>query len=303
MPLPEDYLTYPHRQSGMDNPHYGWAPMDRRAPVRLGDGTRSVVSLVVPVEFFPLDPPLKPFKHPGAMVTPYPDLRHYTTRDYGNRVGIYRLLRGLEAAGLKATFAINASVAMRYSPLIAAIRDGGHEIAAHGVSTAHIHHSGLNEAEERALVAEARAAFPDAVTWMSPARNQSFRTMDLIAEAGFKICLDWEADMRPLAMQTAHGPVISVPNPNELSDYKLLIERSQSETDWCAQVLEAACYTAAREPAEGAGAFAITLTPYVTGQPFRIHAVRTLLNGLNSAEGVAVMTSRETVAAFAKAAG
>ena len=110
MPLPDDYLRYPHRKHGLDNPHYEWAPADRREAIALKDGSRSIATIVIPVEFFPLNPPATPFKHPGAMKTPYPDLRHYTVRDYGNRIGIYRLLRELSARDLKATFAINAEI-------------------------------------------------------------------------------------------------------------------------------------------------------------------------------------------------
>lgn len=301
MPLPDNYLHYPHRKPGMDNPWYGWEPADRRAPARLADGTRAVFTLIVPVEFFPLDPPVKPFKHPGAMVTPYPDLRHYTTRDYGNRVGIYRILRELKRAGLPATFAVNAAVARRYPFLLTAIREAGHEIAAHGVSTAQLHHAGLDEAEERALVTQARTVFPEAITWMSPARNQSFATMDLIAEAGFTVCLDWEADMRPLVMDTAHGPLTALPHYSELSDYKLLIERSQSEDDWCTQILEAARYTVAHADTEGTGALAITLTPYVSGQPFRIAALRKLLGALRGIDSLQVMTAANCALAFDEA--
>lgn len=52
------------------------------------------------------------------MVTAYPDFRHYTTRDYGNRVGIFRLLKVLDEFNLKANFAINSEVASRYPALI-----------------------------------------------------------------------------------------------------------------------------------------------------------------------------------------
>lgn len=299
MSLPEDYLHYPHRKPGMDNPFYGWTPTRGRDPVILQDGTRALLTLIVPVEFFPLDPPAKPFKHPGAMVTPYPDLRHYTTRDYGNRVGVYRLLRALQQFDFKATFAINAEVAHRYPPLIEAIASAGHEIAAHGVSTAHLHHAGLPIEQERALVAQSRATFPKAVSWMSPARNQSFATMDLITEAGFKVCLDWEADMRPIAMCSHHGAITALPHYNELSDYRLMVERSQLPDAWAVQVLDAARDTVERFATEGSGGLAITLTPYVTGQPFRISALKSLLSGLQALPGLKVLTAREQAEAFA----
>lgn len=301
MPLPDDYLIYPHRQPGLDNPHYQWDPADRRASVTLTGGVKSVATIIVPIEFFPLNPPGTPFKHPGAMKTPYPDLRHFTTRDYGNRVGVFRLLREFSKHEIKATFAVNAEIAKRYPPLLDAIADGGHEIAAHGVSTAHIHHEGLSEAEERDLIAQTRKAFPEAKTWMSPARNESYRTLDLIAEAGFEVCLDWEADQRPLTFKTKSSPVWSVPHYGELGDFKLLIDRSQSEDEWADQIIEAAAYHAALHNEEGASAFAFTMTPYVLGQPFRIHAVRRVLDALTTMDGLVVTTAQNCCARFQEA--
>ena len=298
MPLPDDYLIYPHRRAGFDNPHYDWDPTNRRAPVALKDGTKAIATIIVPVEFFPLNPPAAPFKHPGAMKTPYPDLRHFTVRDYGNRVGIFRLMREFSKRNLKATFAINAEIAKRYPPLINAIQAAGHEIAAHGVSTAHIHHDGLSEAEERALVEETRNAFPEAKTWMSPARNESYRTLDLIAEAGFECCLDWEADQRPLAFKTKTSPVWAIPNYSELGDYKLLLDRSQSEEEWAAQIIEAAHFHLSLHDKEGASAFAFTMTPYVLGQPFRIQAVRQVLDAFAAMDGLSVATAAENCRAF-----
>lgn len=298
MPLPDEYLIYPHRQHGFDNPRYAWDPVDRRSPVALKSGAKAIATLLIPIEFFPLNPPAAPFKHPGAMKTPYPDLRHFTTRDYGNRVGVYRLLREFDQRGIKATFAVNAEIARRYPPLLEALAAGGHEIAAHGVSTAHIHHDGLSEAEERALIAETRAAFPDAKTWMSPARNESYQTLDLIAGADFEICLDWEADQRPLPFKTNSTPVWAIPNYGELGDFKLLIDRSQSEDDWADQIIEAAAYHVAQHDTEGASAYAFTMTPYVLGQPFRMHAVRRVLDALMAMDGLVLTTAQSCCAQF-----
>lgn len=298
MPLPEDYLKYPHRSHGMDQTHYGWDPIDRREPVQLKDGVKSLGVIIIPLEFFPLNPPGEPFKHPGAMKTPYPDLRHYTTRDYGNRVGVYRILKALAEADVKATFAVNADVAERYPPLIDAIRKAGHEIAAHGVSTAHIHHEGLSAADEQTLVQKTREVFPEARTWMSPARNESTRTLDLIQQAGFEICLDWEADQRPIPMHTAGGEVWSIANYNELGDFKLLIDRSQSEDMWLRQITETASYHVARYNDEGASAFAFTMTPYVLGQPFRVHAVEQMLCELKAIAGFEFATAQNAVDRF-----
>jgi peptidoglycan/xylan/chitin deacetylase (PgdA/CDA1 family) len=303
LPLPSEYLTYPFRKHGFDHEHFPWTPDTQRPALKLKSGAKAAAFIIVPLEFFPLNPPADPFKHPGAMKTPYPDLRHFTTRDYGNRVGIYRLLRAFAAEGVTATFAMNAEIARRYPPLIEAIAKAGHEIAAHGVSTAHIHHDGLSEDEERALITQARAVFPDAKTWMSPARNESYRTLNLLAEAGFTNVLDWEADQRPIAMQTDSGPLTALPHYGELGDFKLLLDRSQSETVWADQIIEAASYSVDLHDKEGAAALAFTMTPYIAGQPFRMHAVRRTLATLTNMRGLKLATAAEACAQFSEATG
>ncbi len=296
MPLPDEHLIYPHRSYGMDQDRYAWRPSAVRAPIAWPNGAAVAAMIVVPIEHHPLNPPGKPFKHPGAMVTPYPDLRHYTTRDYGNRVGVYRILDALKATGLKATFPINADQLERLKPLVEAIVADGHEIAAYCLSTTHIHWGGLDRETEAAWVAEVRARFDAAGlsprAWLSPARQQSFATLDLIRAAGFDICLDWEQDEVPVAMRTDVGEVIGLPLSNELDDRSLMIDRRQTEDEWAGQVLEAASYLADGAERFGGRVLGFTLTPYVTGQPFRISALRRLLTGLGEL-GVTAMTASE----------
>lgn len=301
MTLPDDYLRYPHRSHGMDQDLYDWRPVEARRPVAWPGGAAVAAMVVVPVEWHRLDPKGEPFRHPGAMVTPWPDLRHYTTRDYGARVGVFRLLDALAHAGIKATVPVNAVLLERARPMIEAIVDGGHEIAAYGLEADRIHWSGLEPGLEADWIAAVRAAFEQSGltprTWMSPARQQSFETLSLVARHGFDICLDWEQDSTPVAMRTTDGPVTSAPLSNELDDRTLLIDRRQGEDEWADQILEAARYMKAEAPRRGGQVLSFTLTPYVSGQPFRIHAVRRVLKGLAEDPGVWSATASEIVAA------
>ena len=124
MELPKSYLEYSNRKKGQDIDRYPMRYAIDRDKKALPDGAALGVAVIVPLEFFMLNPTGKPFKHPGAVVTPYPDLRHYTTRDYGNRVGAFRLLRAFDEAGVKATFAVNAVLLERVKPLIEAMYGG-----------------------------------------------------------------------------------------------------------------------------------------------------------------------------------
>jgi peptidoglycan/xylan/chitin deacetylase (PgdA/CDA1 family) len=301
MPLPDDYLVYPHRAYGMDQDLYAWRPATSRPPIAWPDGRSVAAMIVVPIEHHSLTPPAKPFKSPGAMVTPYPDLRHYTTRDYGNRVGVFRILDELASAGLHATFPINADHLTRLAPLVEAITTAGHEIAAYGRSPEHIHWTGLEPGVERQWIAEARAAFAAAGlsprTWLSPARQQSYATLDLLAAAGFDICLDWEQDDAPTPMTTPSGVVTAVPLFNELDDRTLMIDRRQSEDDWARQILEARDYLKADADRFGGRVLGFTLTPYVSGQPFRISALRGVLADLAADDQVWSATASQIVAA------
>jgi peptidoglycan/xylan/chitin deacetylase (PgdA/CDA1 family) len=297
MPLPEDYLSYPHRSYGMDQDRYDWRPQADRQPLALPGGASVAAMIVVPIEHHPLNPTGKPFKHPGAMVTPYPDLRHYTSRDYGNRVGVFRLLAALKAEGLKASFPVNAQSLDRFRPLIQAIMADGHEIAAYGLSTDHIHYGGLDPEIEAGWIGQVRDCFSAhglaPTTWMSPARQQSFATLDLIAEAGFTTCLDWEQDDVPVAMATRAGPVMAVPLANELDDRLVLIDRRQGEDEWADQIIEASTYLVSEGARFGGRVLGFCLTPYVSGQPFRQYALRRILKHLADQPEIWTATSSE----------
>jgi allantoinase len=301
MALPDDYLRYPHRRYGADQGRYPWRRSGERPFITWPDGAAIAVMIVVPIEHHTLTPPGMPFKHPGAMVTPYPDLRHYTSRDYGNRVGVYRILRELKNARLKATFPINAGQLGRLAPLVESIANDGHEIAAYGLSSEQIHWGGLDPAEEQRWIDQVRAAFRrhslEPRVWLSPARQESFATLDLIAAAGFTVCLDWEHDTVPVTMKCAGGSMTALPLSNELDDRALLIDRRQTETEWADQIMEAAKYLRDESASSGGQVLGFTLTPYVTGQPFRIAALRQILGAFQDPSSGWVASASEIAAA------
>jgi len=292
--MDKSYLEYPRRSYGQDHEFYDWRMAKDRPKLSWGNDAKVAICLIIPLEFFPLNPSGIPFKHPGAMVTPYPDLRHFTVRDYGNRVGVFRILEALELAGVKATFAVNGEIARRYPPLIEMIKTAGNEIAAHGLSTDHIHYKSLKATEENKLIKDSLAEFePNPTGWMSPARNQSSKTLERLAKAGLDYCLDWEADQVPLTAKTKTGNITLLPNSYELSDFTLLHTRKQTEESWLTQIQNAIDFLEAEHPRFGGQMLGLTLTPYIIGQPFRVWALRALLAHIKDTEGVEVFTAGE----------
>jgi peptidoglycan/xylan/chitin deacetylase (PgdA/CDA1 family) len=302
MTLDPGYLDYPNRRHGQDMNRHDWRLAKNRARVDLPEGKQLAVMAVVVCEYHPIDPAKTPFGHPHGMVTPFPDLRHYTTRDYGNRVGVFRILKAFREAGLTATFALSADLLERARPLVDAIINDGHEIAAAGLNGDAIHHSGLSEDEERALIARTRDAFNAAglepTAWQSPARQESFNTPDLLTEAGFTTVLDWETDQVPVFMRTKSGHLAAPPVFNELDDYKLLIERKQTEDLWARQILETVETLKAEHAQRGSQVLGFTLTPFVTGQPFRIKALEAVCQALTGDEAVWCAGASEVTKGF-----
>ena len=118
MALDKDYLLYPQRHYGMDHDRYDWSMLSERKPVQWPDGKGLALWVNVALQYFPLNQQGKPFKVPGGMTMPYPDLRHFSLRDYGNRVGIFRILDSLDAHAIRPTFAMNTRLAERVPYLL-----------------------------------------------------------------------------------------------------------------------------------------------------------------------------------------
>lgn len=280
MTLDSGYLEYPKRSGGYDHDLYAWSNMHARPPVRWPKGSVAVW-LCVSLEWFPIVPG-GAFAAPGHMQTPYPDFRHYTARDYGNRVGAWRFLDAFEKASVKASFAINAAVAERYLQLIAAVTGGGHEVIAHSTDMNGTIDSSLDEEAERTLVNQTldrlrnRGVRPTG--WLSIARSQSFRTLDLLNEAGVTYCCDWVNDELPYRF--ANG-LINLPLNHELSDRQIVAVQQQSADSWAQSMLDAFDWLAAEAACEGGSrVLPIHLTPYIMGLPYRIGALERVLGEL-----------------------
>ena len=272
------YLHYPRRVHGYDHDLYPWSALHQRPPLRWPTGSVAVW-VCVSLEFFPITPTDKPFRAPGHMQTAYPDFRHFTARDYGNRVGAWRFLEALAAANAQASFATNAAVAERNPELLAAVQAGGHELIAHSTDMNGTIDSTLAVEDERALIHAARARLaacgvqPDG--WLSIARSQSFHTADLLVEAGYRYACDWVNDELPYRFNNG---LINLPLNHELSDRQIIAVQQQSADSWAQSLEDAFDWLAAEAAATGAGRMLpIHVTPYIMGLPYRIAAFERLL--------------------------
>lgn len=300
MSLDPSYLEYPKRREGMDHDLYIPSPLPTRKSVAWPDGKTVAVTLLVNLEWFPITPEDTPFRAPGHMVTPYPDYRHYTAREYGTRVGFYRLLDAFAKSGIHATIAVNAAIAERYPSIISDILSEGHEIIAHSTDMNGTIATGLAEAEERALIVQARDTLAEAMGtmpqgWQSIARSQSWNTPRLLVEEGFDYMCDWVNDDLPYLATTEAGTIVSIPFNHELSDRQMIALQQHSMADVARQIEDAFDWLIVEADRFGGRVLPFTITPYITGLPHRMDAFEQLLAKLAGSSKSWFATAGEVV--------
>ena len=302
MSLDPSYLDYPKRRRGMDHDLYPWSNMFERPPITWPDGKRVMTWVVIDLEWFPITPNDKPFRAPGHMQTAYPDYRHYTSRDYGNRIGIYRLLDALKSVGAKASVAMNGAIAERYPELASDVVADGHEIIAHSTDMNAAVATGVEEAVERAHIVDSLAAI-ETVTgqrpqgWLSIARSQSFNTPALLAEAGLAYMCDWVNDELPYVMKTPAGEIYNLPLNHELSDRQIVNVQQHSVDSYAGQIQDAWTWLHGEAERFGGRMLPLNITPYIIGLPYRMDAFEQLLGWLSSQPANGFATGAEILAA------
>lgn len=308
MSLPDTYLHYSQRHYGMDHTLYPWSDLFERTPVVWPNGARIALWVMPIMQWFPLNMKGKPFKAPGALTMPFPDFRHYTNRDYGNRVGIFRLLRLLKSLNVPSSVAMNSAIAERYPALVKELAAFDIEVLAHGVDMDTLHYTGLSLDQEAAQIDQAlttlRHLTGQPVTgWLSPGRAQSDNTPTLLAQQGVRYSCDWANDDLPYVMQTSAGDHVAMPMAYETDDRFVMLEMHQSDVEWAQQIKDRfdVLY---RESAEyGGRVMSLPLHAWVAGVPYRTPRVREVLEYILGHEGVWAATGSQILDAFQASGG
>ena len=276
-------LTYPLRRPGLDHGWFPHEPTNKRPRVSWPGGKPVALWITVPVEFFPLDAPAQPFRPQGGLMLGYPDFWNASGRDYGLRIGIYRIMRVLDGFKLRATAAINAAVVAMYPRITDEMALRQWEFVANGLDMGHVHHGGIGLDEERELIQKSRdivstAAGGRVQGWHSPGRSQSQNTLTLLAEQGFAYVTDWANDDMPYMVTTPSGSLCAMPLTYEWSDRHLLVHHNLTVDAYAEQVMRAFVRLTEEAGQYGGGRIlSLSITPWILGYPHRIAALERLL--------------------------
>lgn len=277
------------RAPGSDQPHLAFAPMPSRAPLRFTGGQRVAVVPLILLEVYEDPLPAWPQMRSvgGGLERAFPNISRVSTREYGHRVGIFRMLDALQEHHVRPTVAIDALTAERYPFLVDWLQARDVEWISHGLSVCRPLGSHLSEAEEVAYVDETltRLAEAGVVTagWLGPEYGESERTPAVLARAGLRYVCDWCGDEQPVPMTVPEGELTAFPLLADLDDQTSLINRMLDPVAYEAHLLAAATQLAAEGDAR---VMAFAIRPWLLGQPFRSGILERFLAATAAIPGV-----------------
>lgn len=281
----------------MDNKRFSYSAANRRPPYRLPDGARVAVWVVPNIEHFHVD---KPSTSLTAFTSRFvPDVLNYSWRDYGARVGTFRLMDLMDRCGIKGTAALNSEACDHYPEIIEAGVQLGWEWIGHGANNSTLL-AGMDAEKERAHIQGVldrieRATGRRPTGWLSPALTETFDTPDLLAQAGVSYVADWVNDDQPYSMNVNGGrQLYSIPYSMDLNDIPAFVEHHMTGEEFAQMIIDQ--FDVLYEEGEHTGkVMAIGLHTFLVGQPHRSKHLERAFRHIRSRQDVWIATGSEII--------
>ena len=256
---------------------YDFSPISQRPDYSWPEGKRLAVYIALNVEQFAWDKSVESAIAPSGM---HNKQSVYSWRDYGNRVGFWRLMDLFDELDIPIQAQLNSSI-YEHAPQVAErLRQRGDEFLGHGITNSE-EQGGRSEDGERGLIKEVTDAIVEhegeqPTGWMSPWLSQSETTLDLLSEAGYHYNMDWCCDDQPIWMKTRNGRILGMPYPVELNDNRAIVLHKMTPSQYADCIIDnfdEMLEQSVHQPL----VFPISLHTFVVGQPFRIRQLRRAL--------------------------
>jgi len=256
---------------GQDHPYYEWSPIGKRKPLRWPKNARVALVVILNLELWDWEVPPDA---PGAARGPFrPNIQEFSQREYGNRVGVFRLLRILDKYGVKPTIAMDQGVAETRPFLVRECQKRNLEVIAHGATSRQPIHSGMTPEVERAYVRASIAAITKAIGkkpagWLGPDAQESMNTPAVLAAEGIRYVCDWSNDEQPYRMNVPNGELFSLGVDLDLDDV-YIHATGRRAIDEYRRIMQETFDGLYRDGAASGRLMVINLHPWVMGWPWR----------------------------------
>ena len=287
-------MSQPSSANPQEHARFPYSAIVDRKPLRWPNGARVAVWVIPNIEHFLFD-------RPSISITSVttglvPDVLNYSWRDYGVRVGVWRLMEIMQRHGVRGTAALNSDACDRYPRIIEEGNRLGWEWMGHGTNNSTLV-SQQSEEEERALIARVVSTIEKATGkhprgWLSPALSESHRTLDLLAENNIEYVANWVNDEQPYPMRVRDGAILSMPYSIEINDIPAFIDLKQSGETF-GRMIRDQFDVLYEDGAKTGRVMAIALHPFLIGHPHRSKHFADALAHIASRQEVWLATGSE----------
>lgn len=285
--------------------HYDYVPISQRLPLRWPARKRVALIITLNLETWDLVKDTdRPYYAGGPAILPdvlpgnTPDFPNYTWREYGQRVGAFRLFDLFDEVKVRPSCTINAVTALRRRPMLDAALARGCEILAHNYEQGELlTNFARDPARERDVIERSLAVYEQSVGrkargWLSSSLRGTLNTAGILAEHGLLFYCDLMNDDQPYLVQTDHGPIVSTPYTNEINDFTILTRRNHTTSEF-RDILIEELSVLYKEGAETGRMMNVGLHPHVSGRAYRVRALREFVRYAKSLPGVWWATREE----------
>jgi peptidoglycan/xylan/chitin deacetylase (PgdA/CDA1 family) len=279
----------------MKLPPYRYSPITERTPIEYPEGKRSAFYIGLNIEHFHLG---RPSTSATAVTAGLPvDPLNFGWRDYGTRVGIWRMIELLDELELPGSVLLNAEVCEQYPQIVAAGVKRGWAWLGHGFTNSSLW-TGLEPEEERRMLTQIRDTISEATGaaprgWLGPALTETENTLPLLAELGFTHSLDWVADDQPFPLDVDGHRFISVPYSVEINDIPAFLDRNMSAAEFGQAIVDHVDLLRAESARRPGAVLGCALHPFLINQPSRHRYLVEALERIRGYEDVWFTTTDE----------
>jgi peptidoglycan/xylan/chitin deacetylase (PgdA/CDA1 family) len=286
---------------------FRYIPAPGRPKLEWPGGARVALWVNPNVEFFALDDvmPGNVNERVAREHAKVPNVRNWSVRDYGNRVGVWRLMEVLSRYGIRASAALNSAVCDHHPEVVDEAVRLGWELIGHNETNALRLNEMAPEQEREAIratldrIEKASGARP--VGWLGAGLAETWMTLDYLAEAGIRYVCDWVNDDQPYTIDAGNPRLVSLPYSVQTNDVPAYFDMKASVPEF-EMMLRRQFDILYREGERTGKVMAIAVHPFVTGQPHRIVALERALDYICSHDGVWKATGWEIVQHYQRSA-
>ena len=217
-----------------------YSPISERPPLKLPDGKRMAVWVIVNVEEWDINSPMpRTVLTPPAGGSPSPDIPNWAWHEYGNRVGFWRLLKTFEDFKIPGVLAINGSALAAYPAIVKAAKERNWEFMGHGFTQRNMQKV-ENEREDIRKTADVieKATGKRPRGWLGPGLTETWETPDLLKQEGYDYVADWVLDDQPVWLKTKTTPIVNIPYTQECNDVAMMLIQHHKASEYQDRALD-----------------------------------------------------------------